>query len=427
MEHEQFVKAVTKCITERKWKELREYLKENAGAGRIANKCDAALSALTKDKPIMADMILLNHKMSVSQTPEPVTLVNQLEKIVEKTKQEKDHTFMDNYIPLFHNLTKILVKQKQARSGIALLRFALKKLQSSEAELTSIHADFLELCLSAQCFRPALPILNTNIRAINSEAETFDSKSFLLYYYYGALIYIALKNYERGLLFLQVVLTTPAQAVSNIMLEAFKKYQLVSLLIDGKVPSLPKYTSNVVTRQIKSLCHSYTDVAEAYKRHDAEYLGNVITRHQHTFTRDKNYGLVKQVYHSLAKQRILQLTKTFLAVTLADLASRVSLRTAYEAELVLLEMIDDGMIHCSIDETEGVVNFQNNPNAFTTSSVLEKIEKQMETCMRLKEELHDHEVALSTSSVYLQKVVNATSPPAPVVDDASREIDAMYG
>lgn len=40
-------------------------------------------------------------------------------------------------------------------------------------------------------------------------------------------------------------------AVSHIMLEAYKKYILVSLILHGKVQQLPKYTSQIVARFIK--------------------------------------------------------------------------------------------------------------------------------------------------------------------------------
>lgn len=62
-----------------------------------------------------------------------------------------------------------------------------------------------------------------------------DSKHFLLYYYYGGMIYTAMKNYDRALYFFEVVVTVPAMVVSHIMLEAYKKYILVSFILHGKV------------------------------------------------------------------------------------------------------------------------------------------------------------------------------------------------
>ena len=41
-------------------------------------------------------------------------------------------------------------------------------------------------------------------------------------------------------LFVYQAVTTPSLAVSHIMLEAYKKYVLVSLMLQGKLPPLPK-------------------------------------------------------------------------------------------------------------------------------------------------------------------------------------------
>lgn len=84
-------------------------------------------------------------------------------------------------------------------------------------------------------------ILDYDRLIIFQGGQTFDTKSFLQYYYYGGMVYAAVKNYERALYFFEIVITTPAMTVSHIMLEAYKKYILISLIINGKV-SLEKYT-----------------------------------------------------------------------------------------------------------------------------------------------------------------------------------------
>lgn len=49
------------------------------------------------------------------------------------------------------------------------------------------------------------------------------------------MIYTAIKNYDRALYFFEVAVSTPAMAMSHIMLEAYKKFILVSLILHGKV------------------------------------------------------------------------------------------------------------------------------------------------------------------------------------------------
>ena len=52
------------------------------------------------------------------------------------------------------------------------------------------------------------------------------------------------------------------------MLEAYKKFLLVSLIVHGDktkdMTSLPKYTSPVINKYLKPLCASYQELVTAY-------------------------------------------------------------------------------------------------------------------------------------------------------------------
>lgn len=122
-----------------------------------------------------------------------------------------------------------------------------------------------------------------------------DARYFLLYYYYGGMIYAAMKDYDRALYFFEVCVSTPALAMSHIMLEAYKKYILVSLILHGKVIPVPKYSSQVITRFMKPLSQAYHDVATTYVSSSSDDLRNDMTKYRDVFTRDNNLGLVKQV------------------------------------------------------------------------------------------------------------------------------------
>ncbi|WAQ96152.1 CSN3-like protein [Mya arenaria] len=159
--------------------------------------------------------------------------------------------------------------------GIPILVTAINKIQLFPAQLTSIHADLCQLCLLSKNFKPALQFMDVDITDISKEGGHFDSKDFLCFYYYGGIIYTALKKYDRALYFFEIVITCPSTAVSHIMLEAYKKYILVALILHGKLPTLPKYTSPVVARYIK----------------------------------DTTMGLVKQCLTAMYKKNIQRLTK----------------------------------------------------------------------------------------------------------------------
>jgi COP9 signalosome complex subunit 3 len=149
--------------------------------------------------------------------------------------------------------------------------------------------------------------------------------------------YVAVKNLERGLYFFEAALTTQSMAVSQIMIEAYKKFVLVSLILHGKIGTLPKYTSSVVNRFIRRCCEPYNDLAIACATNSPDEV-RIIAQKQ-VFQSDKNEGLVKQVVQSVHKKNIQRLTKTFLTLSMTDVASRVFIADSAEAEDRIVNMV----------------------------------------------------------------------------------------
>ncbi len=62
-----------------------------------------------------------------------------------------------------------------------------------------------------------------------------DSKDVRLYFYYAGSVYIGLKKFTRATEMLKTAISVPAIVPSAIMIEAYKKFVLVSLILSGQV------------------------------------------------------------------------------------------------------------------------------------------------------------------------------------------------
>jgi COP9 signalosome complex subunit 3 len=262
--------------------------------------------------------------------------------------------------------------------------------------------------------KPALQFLDVDTTDISKEGGLFDAKSFLLYYYYGAMIYLALKNYKRALFFFEITITTPSMAVSHIMLEAYKKYVLVALILHGKVPILPRYTSHIVSRYIRPLCQAYHELASAYSSCSSVEMNAVVTRHNDTFVRDRNQGLVRQCTVAMYKKNIQRLTKTFMTLSLSDMANRVQLSTKAEAEKYVLHMIEDGEIFATVNQRDDMVSFHDNPEKYNGISMLSKLDEEMKKCMELDDRLKKMERDITVNPQYVQKSCGMHDEDAPM-------------
>ncbi|XP_077281221.1 COP9 signalosome subunit 3 isoform X3 [Temnothorax americanus] len=337
-------------------------------------------------------------------TPDVTKLLfNQVQEFIIGCNGEQVRFAPDTYADLCHLFTQSLVESKTPLRGIDVLRRAIRKIQLFDSQLTSIHAALCHVCLLSKCFKPALEFLDIDVTGISQEGGQFDSKYFLLYYYYGGMIYTALKTYDRALYFFEVCVTTPAMAVSYIMLEAYKKYILISLILHGKVLTLPRYTSQVINRYIKPLSQQYQEVATAYLVNSCEEVQSIITKYQQVFVRDHNLGLVKQVLAYLYKKNIQRLTKTFLTLSLSDVASRVQLSGPTEAEKYILNMIEDGEIFATINQKDGMVVFHDDPEKYNSPQMLATFEKEMAACTELDKRVLEMEEEVVLTPQYVRK------------------------
>ena len=118
---------------------------------------------------------------------------------------------------------------------------------------------------------------------------------------------------------------------------------------------MPKYTSPVVGKFLKPLCTAYNEVVNSYTSNNAAELRNTVTKYQETFSQDNNLGLVRQVVSSQTRSNIRRLTRTFITLSLSDLAHRVGLSSPALVEAELVKMIQSGSIHATISHQVGIL------------------------------------------------------------------------
>jgi len=148
------------------------------------------------------------------------------------------------------------------------IRTAMLRLDRSTSCFTSTHLLLIRLCLHTKAFQDALPILDNDIFHFptvdhssrtapprlceyHESSSTFITTSsglshklhyqdHLTYFLYGAMLYLGLKEWKRALLFLEIVIVSPASnTASMIQVEAYKKWVLVGLLLKGRAsPSI---------------------------------------------------------------------------------------------------------------------------------------------------------------------------------------------
>ena len=291
-------------------------------------------------------------------------------------------------------------------AGIQPFKRAVGLFRGSQHTLiTPIHQLLILSCIKAKFYGVAADIMDEGAFDIDKKTAPFTVLDYLLYMYYGGMAYLGLKRFADASECFQLVLTAPSNAVSHVQIEAYKKFILCCLMVEGKIVILPeKLTSSTVLRMVERSASSYVKLGTLYGAQSVEKVRTYAKEHEEIFSKDGNLGLVKQTLEKLSKRKVRLLTQTYVTVSLDNLAKRAQLSSRDEAERVLLSMIEDGELHATIDETESMVTFHDDPEGYDHTEATAQLDAKMREAMALYAHLEQKHLHVQLDQKFLKVV-----------------------
>ncbi|KAJ7083343.1 hypothetical protein B0H15DRAFT_850641 [Mycena belliarum] len=231
--------------------------------------------------------------------------------------------------------------------------------------LTTIHAIFVQTCLTANQPVAALPVLSVPIASVSTAVSDLTYNDNLVYHYLGGVVFAVLKKWADAEEFFEICVTAPGAVPAALQLEALKKLRLIQLISRGEVLPLPKYAHTALSRIFKNSI--YTDLVNAYPQ-NTERLHLLMDKEKQTFTTDRNLGLVAQVIDRAPRWTLKKLTATYVTLGLGDIARAVGIQSEDDVRALILSMIETGDLSAQISAA-GTVTFSDPPPQFTRAEV----------------------------------------------------------
>ncbi|CAK0832886.1 unnamed protein product [Prorocentrum cordatum] len=400
-------------------KKLKDFLRHEAESLKTnAHHIDQALDTLDPASHTLGIAFLLAAQLGAAVFADKRKTLVYVGNFLKAADEQQLKKASQPVSTLCRSYAQMAIEDGQAAmvQAVLPLRCAVEKLRPSAETLTPVHADFLRVCLKAKAYPFASPVLDQPIYDIsmsNGSSSQMTPQSFLCYFYYGALLRIGMKEYQLALQMLLVVLTCPASCLSAIQADAYKKYVLVSLKAHGESQALPVYASHIVQRY--AAINGYVqDLAEAFKAGDTAAMNRVAEEKAAQIQADQNTGLVKQVVASLQRHKVQLLTKTYLTLSLAEIAKELGIEESKTAEVeeLLFDMISNGEINARIDQITGNVSFEDDSEDMD-SAMMEKMQDKLARILELASRLASFEHEVASSEAYIRKVatLEADLPP----------------
>eukprot|EP01062_Namystynia_karyoxenos_P082033 TRINITY_DN914_c2_g1_i1.p1 TRINITY_DN914_c2_g1~~TRINITY_DN914_c2_g1_i1.p1 ORF type:complete len:439 (+),score=164.13 TRINITY_DN914_c2_g1_i1:80-1396(+) len=397
------VSQILQLSKKSEWQALRKYLDQHLDVlKRASGGYKQALDTLDLHKHTLGACYILYGKAQNDKEKHSAVDASFLDVVepfmVSAAVEQVRNYGADRFGVVCHRYAETCRQIKSPGRGIPHLLQALTILRPAADHLTPLHADFVCLCLLEKQYTLALRVLNDTIYEIKPQVTGVTPRDMMLYYYYGGMVYAALRKFPQAISFFEACITTPATTLNAIVVEAYKKYVLVCVLHRGKCPN-PKHCPPAVGKTIKRYCSEYNELADKFEKKELDKLTDCINKHRNIFEDDRNWGLVCQVQKAYTRQAISRLTNTYDTLSLDDIAKNAGLQSGAAAEALIVEMVDQGQISARIDERNGMVTFTDAQPTDLYDRMLETMEKVKAMATRI-EQLDE---SVQVSREYVQK------------------------
>lgn len=231
------------------------------------------------------------------------------------------------------------------------------------------------------------------------------------------MMYCARREWGKARAAFERAVTYPAKenGCSKIMVEAFKKWILVSLLSEGKHRDSPPYASPATSKTFGILGRPYIALAMAFATDDAQQLKLEAGKNAQAWADDGNVGLVEEVVASYQQWRVLALQDVYTEISIPEIRRQTKsaetgapLRNDEDVEALIQNMIIAGMLKGVIQKNDDGTKFLIFLSPTTHLSERELAEETQRAAVKLKE-LKTIFVAtnqrLGTSKEYIKWIV----------------------
>ncbi|KAB8345997.1 hypothetical protein FH972_023049 [Carpinus fangiana] len=344
-------------------------------------------------------------------------------------------------------------------ASISVVAAAILRMDPSGGTLTTSHLDLVRACLLTHSYAQARPVLdcevhsfpspssvnnelplsakhhtsNTYIAVRNKLTEPLTLTDILEYYLCGAMIYIGLDQWARALDSLDFVLCTPSgsqNTAHELMLEAYKKWVLTSLLAHGRPIPLPQTAGGAPMRTVRALAKEYEAVAEAFRGTDGKKLEAEAYEAQEEFRNAGNEGLVRNVVARHRQLAISKLANTYAVVPFSMVAKLLSISDSDAAQYVQ-RLVQEGLLQASIEQAEGqsVLRFGEKQGQESEQQLKAELLRQTKRIKELSRYIAEADRRLGLSRDYVEHVSRQRKQKTATQDvpDQEEAMDMSFG
>jgi len=197
-------------------------------------------------------------------------------------------------------------------------------------------------------------------------------------YYLGRIRATQLDYSEAHRHLLQAIRKAPQHSAIGFKQTAHKFAVVVQLLL-GEIPDRATFREPILQRPLIP----YLQLTQAVRNGDLVLFGDVLDKYGHQFQAEKTYTLIIRLRHNVIKTGIRIISLSYSRISLADIAEKLQLDSAEDAEYIVAKAIRDGVIEANIDHERGFMRSKENIDIYATKEPQEAFHQRILFCLDL--------------------------------------------
>ena len=223
-----------------------------------------------------------------------------------------------------------------------------------------------------------------------SSSTTFNNNNQLCrYLYYSGRIQALRLDYTNAYASLtQSLRKAPTNTALGFRI-AVQRLLIVVQLLMGEIPERSVFfftktdpqDPTVQRRHQVGELEPYLHITQAVRRGDLAVFTKVVSQHKARLQADETFTLISRLAHQVVKAGLRKLQTCYSRLSLQDVAQRLGLANAQQAEFVVAKAVRDGVLDATIHHQEQYVQSHELQNVYGTKEPAQAFHRRIAYCL----------------------------------------------
>jgi len=157
------------------------------------------------------------------------------------------------------------------------------------------------------------------------------------------------------------------------------KWAVVAQLLMGEIPDRSWFSDEVLKRPLEAYFH----LVKAVRDGSIADYDKILKSHSSSFAKDKTMTLIIRLRSSVIKTGLRRINIAYSCISFKDVAKKLQLQSASDAELICAKAIRDRIIEATLDHEKGVMKSTDTQDIYSTIEPKSQFHRRIEFCLEV--------------------------------------------